>query len=95
MFKLALNAGHGKHTQGKRCMKSLDKTETREWVLNSRICEKIESLLKEYVKKADFPSFFQRITKKYFKNQGFLLDILLEKWYSSKVTKKKLSASHL
>ena len=48
MFKLALNAGHGKHTQGKRCMKSLDKTETREWALNSRICEKIESLLKEY-----------------------------------------------
>ncbi len=48
MFKLALNAGHGKHTQGKRCMKSLDKTETREWALNSRICEKIESLLQEY-----------------------------------------------
>lgn len=48
MLKLALNAGHGKHTQGKRCMKSLDKTETREWALNSRICEKIESLLKEY-----------------------------------------------
>lgn len=48
MFKLALNAGHGKHTKGKRCMKSLDKTETREWVLNSRICEKIESLLQEY-----------------------------------------------
>ena len=48
MFKLALNTGHGKYTQGKRCMKSLDKTETREWVLNSRICEKIESLLKEY-----------------------------------------------
>ena len=48
MFKLALNAGHGKNTKGKRCMKKLDKNETREWVLNSRICEKIEMLLKEY-----------------------------------------------
>jgi N-acetylmuramoyl-L-alanine amidase len=48
MFKLALNAGHGKNTKGKRCMKKLDKNETREWVLNSRICEKIEMFLKEY-----------------------------------------------
>jgi N-acetylmuramoyl-L-alanine amidase len=48
MFKLALNAGHGKNTAGKRCMKSLDKNETREWVLNSRICEKIEKKLKTY-----------------------------------------------
>lgn len=48
MFKLALNAGHGKGTAGKRCMKKLDKNETREWVLNSRICEKIEVKLKAY-----------------------------------------------
>ena len=48
MFKLALNAGHGKYTKGKRCLKKLDTNETREWVLNSRICEKIEILLKEF-----------------------------------------------
>ena len=48
MFKLALNAGHGKNTAGKRCLKKLDKNKTREWVLNSRICEKIEIKLKEY-----------------------------------------------
>ena len=48
MFKLALNAGHGLNTAGKRCMKKLDKNETREWTLNSRICEKIEKKLKAY-----------------------------------------------
>ena len=48
MFKLALNAGHGKNTLGKRCMKKLDSKQTREWVLNSRICEKIEEKLKAY-----------------------------------------------
>ena len=48
MFKLALNAGHGKNTLGKRCMKKLDPKQTREWALNSRICEKIEEKLKAY-----------------------------------------------
>ncbi|MBR4116938.1 MAG: N-acetylmuramoyl-L-alanine amidase [Clostridia bacterium] len=48
MFKLALNAGHGKNTVGKRCLKKLDKNQTREWALNSRICEKIELKLLEY-----------------------------------------------
>jgi N-acetylmuramoyl-L-alanine amidase len=47
-FKIALNAGHGKYTAGKRCLKKLDKNQTREWVLNSRICEKIQSQLKAY-----------------------------------------------
>lgn len=47
-FKIALNAGHGKNTAGKRCLKKLDKYQTREWVLNSRICEKIEMKLKAY-----------------------------------------------
>lgn len=47
-FKIALSAGHGKNTAGKRCMKSLDPNETREWALNSRIAEKIEDLLLEY-----------------------------------------------
>jgi N-acetylmuramoyl-L-alanine amidase len=48
MFKIALTAGHYKHTAGKRCLKSLDKNETREWVLNDRICDKVEKLLKAY-----------------------------------------------
>ena len=48
MFKIALNAGHGKYTAGKRCLKSLDPNETREWTLNSRICQKIEEKLKNY-----------------------------------------------
>ncbi len=48
MFKLALNAGHGLYTAGKRCMKKLDPNETREWSLNSRICDIIEEKLKNY-----------------------------------------------
>ncbi len=48
MFKIALNAGHGINTAGKRCLKSLDQNETREWTLNSRICNKIEEKLKVY-----------------------------------------------
>lgn len=47
-FKIAISAGHGKNTAGKRCMKSLDPNETREWALNARIAEKIEKLLGEY-----------------------------------------------
>lgn len=48
MFKIALTAGHYKYTSGKRCLKKLDKNETREWVLNDRICDKVEKLLKAY-----------------------------------------------
>jgi N-acetylmuramoyl-L-alanine amidase len=48
MFKIALNAGHYLKTPGKRCLKSLDPNETREWVLNDRICDKIEQKLKAY-----------------------------------------------
>ena len=48
MFKLALNAGHGRNTAGKRCLKTLDPNETREWVLNSRICKRIEEKLRVY-----------------------------------------------
>lgn len=48
MFKIALNAGHGHYTPGKRCLKSLDPNETREWDLNSRVCNKIEEKLKAY-----------------------------------------------
>lgn len=48
MFKLALDAGHGLYTAGKRCLKSIDPKETREWVLNSRICNKLQEKFKEY-----------------------------------------------
>ena len=48
VIKIALDAGHGINTAGKRCMKKLDPNETREWVLNSRIANKLEALLKSY-----------------------------------------------
>lgn len=48
MFKIALTAGHYKYTAGKRCLKSLDPKETREWVLNDRIADKVEKLLQGY-----------------------------------------------
>lgn len=48
MRKIALTAGHYKYTAGKRIPKNLDKNETREWVLNDRICDKIEKKLKAY-----------------------------------------------
>ena len=47
-YKIALSAGHGKNTPGKRCMKKLDPKQTREWVLNDRIADKIEKKLKNY-----------------------------------------------
>lgn len=47
-FKIALSAGHYKYTAGKCCLKSLDPNETREWVLNNRIADKVEKLLKNY-----------------------------------------------
>ena len=37
MARIAIDAGHGLYTPGKRCLKSLDPAETREWVLNDRI----------------------------------------------------------
>lgn len=46
-FKIALSAGHYKYTKGKNCLKSLDPNETREWVLNDRIADKVEKLLSE------------------------------------------------
>ena len=47
-FKLALTAGHSLNTPGKRCMKSLDLNETREWWLNDRIADRIQVLLADY-----------------------------------------------
>lgn len=48
MFKIALDAGHGYNTPGKRCLKSIDPLETREWWMNDRICDKVEQKLKAY-----------------------------------------------
>ena len=48
MLKIALDPGHAMNTPGKRCMKSLDPKETREWFLNNRISIKLEEYLKEY-----------------------------------------------
>ena len=48
MLKIALTAGHYLGTAGKRCLKALDPAETREWVLNNRIADKVEKLLGGY-----------------------------------------------
>lgn len=48
MFKIVLDAGHGYNTLGKRCLKSIDPNQTREWYLNARICEKVKSYLADY-----------------------------------------------
>lgn len=45
---IALDAGHYLGTPGKRCLKSIDPGETREWVLNSRIADKVQNILKDY-----------------------------------------------
>lgn len=45
---IALDAGHGMKTAGKRCLKSLDPNETREWWLNDRITDKVETALAAY-----------------------------------------------
>ena len=47
-FKIALSAGHGRNTAGKRCLRALDPNQTREWVLNDRIADRVEKLLKDY-----------------------------------------------
>lgn len=48
MFKIALDAGHYLGTPGKRCLKSIDPNETREWVLNDRVADNAEKLLNSY-----------------------------------------------
>ena len=48
MLKLALDAGHYRHTVGKRCLAELDPAQTREWVLNDRIARLVEQGLAEY-----------------------------------------------
>lgn len=48
MFKLALGAGHGDRTYGKRIPASLDPNRTSEWWLNDRVCDHLEQILSEY-----------------------------------------------
>ncbi|MDE5893804.1 MAG: N-acetylmuramoyl-L-alanine amidase, partial [Acetatifactor sp.] len=45
---IALDAGHGMNTAGKRCLKSIDPNETREWWLNDRIADRVQELLTAY-----------------------------------------------
>lgn len=45
---IALDAGHGMGTAGKRCLKSIDQNETREWYLNDRIADRVQELLSAY-----------------------------------------------
>lgn len=45
---IALDAGHGMHTLGKRCLKSIDPNQTREWRLNDRIADRVQELLATY-----------------------------------------------
>lgn len=45
---IALDAGHGMRTPGKRCMRKLDPNETREWWLNARIMDIVEGILTAY-----------------------------------------------
>ena len=48
IYEIGLNAGHSMVTSGKRCLKSIDSNETREWFLNNKIAIKIEEKLKDY-----------------------------------------------
>lgn len=41
MAKIAVDAGHGLYTAGKRCLKSLDPNETREWIINDRVADEV------------------------------------------------------
>lgn len=45
---IAIDAGHGMGTAGKRCLKSIDPLETREWYLNDRIADILETKLAAY-----------------------------------------------
>jgi N-acetylmuramoyl-L-alanine amidase len=47
-MKLALDAGHSMNTAGKRCLRSLDPNETREWWLNNRLCNYLQQNMAKY-----------------------------------------------
>ena len=46
--RIAIDAGHYFYTSGKRCLASIDPTETREWVLNSRVASMLVARLADY-----------------------------------------------
>ena len=48
MFKITLTAGHYRYQAGRRCLKKYDPNETREWILNARVCDKVAKLLESY-----------------------------------------------
>lgn len=45
---IAIDAGHGMNTAGKRCLKCIDPNETREWALNDIIADRLQELLGLY-----------------------------------------------
>lgn len=45
---IAIDAGHGLYTAGKRCLKAVDPKETREWTLNSHMANHLTSILSGY-----------------------------------------------
>ena len=45
---IAIDAGHYLGTPGKRCLKTIDPGETREWVLNNRVASKVQARLTAY-----------------------------------------------
>lgn len=47
-LKIMIDAGHGVNTAGKRCLKSLDSKETREWTLNNRDANHLMTVLSGY-----------------------------------------------
>ena len=62
---ICIDAGHYLGTPGKRCLKSIDPAETREWVLNSRVAEKVQARLAAYrceTMRADDPTGQREVT---------------------------------
>lgn len=56
---ICIDAGHGLHTAGRRCLASIDPEETREWELNSRAAQLLTPKLEELgceVIRADDPT---------------------------------------
>ena len=45
---IAIDAGHYMGTPGKRCLKTIDPGETREWALNARAADKVQQRLEAY-----------------------------------------------
>lgn len=45
---IVIDAGHGMGTAGKRCLKSIDPAQTREWFLNDRIADLVQEMLAAY-----------------------------------------------